>query len=80
MQVMLPYLRAKAGQLYKLHAGQGVLGLALRSGALQAGRGGTDQQVGAHALLFASSLCLPAHPVTNPIICQTPESLGCPIS
>uniref|UniRef100_A0A7S3VUL7 Peroxisome biogenesis protein 12 n=1 Tax=Dunaliella tertiolecta TaxID=3047 RepID=A0A7S3VUL7_DUNTE len=44
VEVLVPYLRSKAGQLHKLHAGEGVLGLALQNSASRQRAGDCDRQ------------------------------------
>eukprot|EP00983_Pelagomonas_calceolata_P059979 1146161-Pelagomonas_calceolata.AAC.6 len=48
LSVLVPYLRSKAGQLHKLHAGEGVLGLALQNSASRQRAGDCDRQVYTH--------------------------------
>lgn len=51
VQVLLPYLRAKADRLYRLHANQGILGLAL-------GRSGQARSRQTHSIWQRSKLGL----------------------
>lgn len=48
-QVLLPYIKAKLDRLYKLHANQGLLGLALQHSA----RASEQQQAGVHSRVGA---------------------------